>query len=44
MSSRRPVLVVFDVNETLLDLQPMKERIGGLLGAGPEAARAVTAR
>ena len=35
----RPKVILFDVNETLLDLQPMKEGIGKLLGAGPEAAR-----
>jgi 2-haloacid dehalogenase len=35
----RPKVILFDVNETLLDLQPMKEGIGKLLGAGPDAAR-----
>jgi 2-haloacid dehalogenase len=35
----RPKVILFDVNETLLDLKPMKEKIGKLLGAGPEAAR-----
>ncbi len=35
----RPKVILFDVNETLLDLQPMTEGIGKLLGAGPEAAR-----
>ena len=34
-----PRVCVFDVNETLLDLQPLKESIGRLLGGGPEAAR-----
>ena len=34
----RPKVILFDVNETLLDLQPMKEGIGKLLGAGPDAA------
>jgi 2-haloacid dehalogenase len=32
-------VILFDVNETLLDLQPMKDGIGTLLGAGPDAAR-----
>jgi 2-haloacid dehalogenase len=35
----RPQAILFDVNETLLDLQPMKDSIGKLLGGGPEAAR-----
>jgi 2-haloacid dehalogenase len=35
----RPKVILFDVNETLLDLQPMKDHIGELLGAGPGAAR-----
>lgn len=35
----RTKIVFFDVNETLLDLQPIKERIGQLLGDGPEIAR-----
>jgi hypothetical protein len=35
----RPKVILFDVNETLLDLQPVKEGIGKLLGGGPEAAR-----
>lgn len=35
----RPKVIFFDVNETLLDLQPMREAIGKLLGTGPEAAR-----
>lgn len=35
----RPQVILFDVNETLLDLQPVKESIGKLLGVGPEAAR-----
>jgi 2-haloacid dehalogenase len=35
----RPKVILFDVNETLLDLRPMTEGIGKLLGAGPEAAR-----
>jgi 2-haloacid dehalogenase len=35
----RPKAILFDVNETLLDLQPVKEKIGKLLGGGPEAAR-----
>ena len=30
----RPKVILFDVNETLLDLQPVKEGIGRLLGAG----------
>ena len=34
----RPKVIFFDVNETLLDLQPMKEEVGRLLGAGPDAA------
>jgi 2-haloacid dehalogenase len=34
-----PKVILFDVNETLLDLQPMKEGIAELLGTGPEAAR-----
>lgn len=35
----RPKIILFDVNETLLDLQPMKEAITKLLGGGPETAR-----
>ena len=35
----RPKVILFDVNETLLDLQPMKEAITKLLGGGPETAR-----
>ena len=35
----RPKVILFDVNETLLDLRPMTEGIGKLLGAGAEAAR-----
>ena len=35
----RPEVILFDVNETLLDLQHMKDGIGKLLGAGPDAAR-----
>ena len=34
----RPKAILFDVNETLLDLQPVNESIGKLLGAGPDAA------
>jgi 2-haloacid dehalogenase len=36
---QRPTAILFDVNETLLDLRPLKEGIGKLLGARPEAAR-----
>ena len=35
----RPRVILFDVNETLLDLRPVKEGIGKLLGGGPDAAR-----
>ncbi|HWG43101.1 MAG TPA: hypothetical protein VN688_09970 [Gemmataceae bacterium] len=35
----RPKVILFDVNETLLNLQPMKEAITKLLGGGPETAR-----
>ena len=35
----RPKVILFDVNETLLDLQPMKDGIGKLLGTGPEVVR-----
>lgn len=35
----RPKVILFDVNETLLDLQPMKEAITKLCGGGPETAR-----
>lgn len=35
----RPTIILFDVNETLLDLQPMKEKLGKLMGGGPEVAR-----
>jgi 2-haloacid dehalogenase len=33
-----PQVILFDVNGTLLDLQPMREKVGSLLG-DPEAAR-----
>lgn len=32
MSSQRPKLLIFDVNETLLDLTPLKDKINMLLG------------
>ena len=35
----RPKVILFDVNETLLDLQPMKEAITKLLGRESETAR-----
>jgi 2-haloacid dehalogenase len=35
----RPQVILFDLNETLLDLHRMKERIGKLLDGGPDAAR-----
>ena len=35
----RPKVILFVVNETLLDLQPMKEAITTILGGGPETAR-----
>src|SRR5437588_1660258 len=35
----RPKVILFDVNETLLDLQPIKQKIARRLGGGPEVAR-----
>lgn len=35
----RPQVIFFDVNETLLVMQPMREKVAAVLGAGPEAAR-----
>lgn len=35
----RPKVILFGVNEMLLDFQPMKEAITKLCGGGPEAAR-----
>ena len=32
----RPKVILFDVNETLLDLTPVKERVGKALGGRPE--------
>ena len=34
----RPKVIVFDVNETLLDLTPVKESVGQALGGRPELA------
>ena len=35
---QRPKVILFDVNETLLDLRPLKESIGKALGGRPELA------
>jgi len=34
----RPEVIFFDVNETLLDLTPLKESVGETLGGRPELA------
>ncbi len=34
----RPKVILFDVNETLLDLTPVKESVGMALGGRPELA------
>jgi len=34
----RPDAILFDVNETLLDLTPVKEGVGKALGGRPELA------
>jgi 2-haloacid dehalogenase len=34
----RPEMIFFDVNETLLDLTPLKESVGKTLGGRPELA------
>ena len=34
----RPKVILFDVNETLLDLTPVKEGVGKALGGRPELA------
>jgi 2-haloacid dehalogenase len=34
----RPKVILFDVNETLLDLRPLKESIGKALGGRPDLA------
>ena len=34
----RPKVILFDVNETLLDLKPVKASVGTALGGRPELA------
>ena len=39
MIPNMPKVLLFDVNETLLDLGPLKKRIGADSGTGPQGDR-----